>query len=56
MRHVNPNQRPVLKLGIVSDLHCNIDGLDRALQTMGPIDALFCLGDSIYRARLLPTR
>jgi putative phosphoesterase len=36
-----------LKLGIVSDLHCNIDGLDRALQIMGPIDALLCLGDSI---------
>jgi putative phosphoesterase len=38
----------LLKLGIVSDLHCNIDGLDRALETMGPIDALLCLGDSIY--------
>jgi putative phosphoesterase len=38
----------LLKLGIVSDLHCNIDGLDRALEIMGPIDALACLGDSIY--------
>jgi putative phosphoesterase len=37
-----------LKLGIVSDLHCNIDGFDRALAAMGPIDALLCLGDSIY--------
>jgi putative phosphoesterase len=37
-----------LKLGIVSDLHCNIDGLDRALEIMGPIEALLCLGDSIY--------
>ena len=37
-----------MKLGIVSDLHCNIDGFDRALETMGPIDALLCLGDSIY--------
>ena len=37
-----------MKLGIVSDLHCNIDGFDRALETMGPIDALACLGDSIY--------
>ena len=36
-----------MKLGIVSDLHCNIDGLDRALEIMGPIDALLCLGDSI---------
>src|SRR5258708_32182044 len=45
------NQRPLLKLGIVSDLHCNIDGLDRALETMGPIDALLWLGDSIYEYR-----
>jgi putative phosphoesterase len=37
-----------LKLGVVSDLHCNIDGLERALEIMGPIDALLCLGDSIY--------
>jgi putative phosphoesterase len=37
-----------VKLGIVSDLHCNIAGLDRALELMGPIDSLLCLGDSIY--------
>ena len=37
-----------MKLGIVSDLHCNIDGLDRALAIMGPVDALLCLGDSIH--------
>ncbi len=37
-----------MKLGIVSDLHCNIAGLDRALEIMGPIEALLCLGDSIY--------
>ncbi len=40
-----------MKLGIVSDLHCNIDGLDQALETMGPIDALLCLGDSISEYR-----
>jgi len=40
-----------LKLGIVSDLHCNIDGLERALEIMGAIDALVCLGDSIYEYR-----
>jgi len=33
-----------LKLGIVSDLHCN-------LETMGAIDALLCLGDSINEYR-----
>ena len=37
-----------MKLGIVSDVHCNIAGLDRALEIMGSIDALLCLGDSIY--------
>ncbi|MFO1087107.1 MAG: metallophosphoesterase family protein [Reyranellaceae bacterium] len=40
-----------MKLGIVSDLHCNIDGLDRALELMGAIDVLLCLGDSIYEYR-----
>lgn len=40
-----------MKLGIVSDLHCNIAGLDQALEVMGRIDALLCLGDSIYQYR-----
>ncbi len=40
-----------MKLGIVSDLHCNIDGLERALEVMGRIDAILCLGDSIYQYR-----
>ncbi len=40
-----------MKLGIVSDLHCNILGLDRALELMGPIDELLCLGDSIFEYR-----
>src|SRR5260221_938290 len=51
MRHAAPTRGPPLKLGIVSDLHCNIDGLDRALETMGRIDALLCLGDSIHQYR-----
>jgi putative phosphoesterase len=37
-----------LKVGIVSDLHCNIQGLDLALEAMGEIDELLCLGDSIF--------
>jgi hypothetical protein len=37
-----------VKLGIVSDLHCNFNGLTRALDIMGQIDELLCLGDSIY--------
>jgi putative phosphoesterase len=37
-----------LKVGIVSDLHCNLQGLDLALAAMGDIDELLCLGDSIF--------
>jgi putative phosphoesterase len=40
-----------LKLGIVSDLHCNIAGLNRARELMGPVDDLLCLGDSIFEYR-----
>jgi putative phosphoesterase len=38
-------------VGIVSDIHCNGAGLTRALQLMGEIDELICLGDSIYEYR-----
>jgi putative phosphoesterase len=40
-----------LKVGIVSDLHCNAQGLDLALQAMGDVDELLCLGDSIFEYR-----
>ncbi|MGH7037544.1 MAG: metallophosphoesterase family protein [Stellaceae bacterium] len=40
-----------MKLGIVSDLHCNARGLARALDLMGDVDELVCLGDSIYDFR-----
>ena len=40
-----------MKLGIVSDLHCNIKGLDRALELMGEVDQILCLGDTIYEYR-----
>jgi putative phosphoesterase len=40
-----------VKIGIVSDLHCNQDGLMRALDIIGDADELFCLGDSIYEYR-----
>jgi putative phosphoesterase len=40
-----------VKLGIVSDIHCNSAGLERALALMGDIDLLICLGDSIYEYR-----
>lgn len=40
-----------MRLGIVSDLHCNAAGLREALRLMGNIDELLCLGDSIWEYR-----
>jgi len=40
-----------VKIGIVSDIHANIAGLDRALQLMGDVDELLCLGDAIDEYR-----
>jgi uncharacterized protein len=36
-----------MRLGIVSDVHCQAGALDRALAAMGAIDRLICLGDAI---------
>ena len=40
-----------MRLGIVSDVHCNLAGLQGALDRMGAIDELLCLGDSIFEYR-----
>ncbi len=40
-----------MKLGVVSDVHGNLAGLQAALGVMGPIDELLCLGDAIYQYR-----
>ena len=40
-----------MKLGIVSDIHCNAAGLRQAIELMGDIDELICLGDSIWEYR-----
>lgn len=40
-----------MKLGIVSDIHCNIAGLERALELMTPFDELWCAGDSVFQFR-----
>ncbi len=40
-----------MKVGIVSDIHCNVAGLERALELMGPVDALLCAGDMVYQYR-----
>lgn len=40
-----------MKIGIVSDIHGNLPGLLKAVQLMGAVDELVCLGDSIYDYR-----
>jgi len=40
-----------MRLGIVSDIHCNAAGLLQSLRLMGDIDDLICLGDSIWEYR-----
>ena len=39
------------RLAIVSDIHCNIAGLERALELMAPFDELWCAGDSVFQFR-----
>jgi putative phosphoesterase len=41
----------LVKLAIVSDVHCNIGGLERALELMAPFDELWCAGDSVFQFR-----
>lgn len=40
-----------MRIGVVSDIHCNIAGLRAALGAMGDVDELLCLGDSIYESQ-----
>ncbi len=37
-----------MKIGIVSDIHCNAAGLRLALEAIGQVDELLCLGDAIF--------
>ncbi|MBM3347922.1 MAG: metallophosphoesterase family protein, partial [Betaproteobacteria bacterium] len=40
-----------MRIGIVSDIHCNAKGLRAALAAMGTVDELICAGDSIHEYR-----
>jgi putative phosphoesterase len=40
-----------MRIGIVSDIHCNLAGLEAALERMGPVDELLCAGDTIFEYR-----
>lgn len=37
-----------MKLGIVSDIHSNAQGLQLAFDAMGDVDQILCLGDCIF--------
>jgi putative phosphoesterase len=40
-----------MRIAILSDIHCNMPGLERALELMAPYDELFCAGDSVFQFR-----
>ena len=40
-----------MRIGIVSDLHCNAPGLRGALDRMGDVEELFCAGDIVLEYR-----
>ncbi len=40
-----------MRVGIVSDIHCNAAGLELALKRMGTVDELLCAGDAIFEYR-----
>ena len=40
-----------MRLGIVSDVHGNIEALDIAIARMGDVDELLCAGDACYQFR-----
>jgi len=40
-----------VKIGIVADIHCNHEALRIALERMGTVDELLCVGDAVYQFR-----
>ncbi len=40
-----------MRLGIVSDIHCNAEALALALARMGDVDELLCAGDAVFEYR-----
>ncbi len=40
-----------MRIGIVSDVHCNQQALRIALERMGSVDELLCAGDAVYQFR-----
>lgn len=40
-----------MKIGVISDIHCNAKGLLGALEGMADCDEVFCAGDAVYGFR-----
>ncbi len=40
-----------MRLGLIADIHGNIEGLRTALDLLGPVDELVCAGDAVYQFR-----
>lgn len=40
-----------MRIGIVSDVHCNLRGLELAIEGMGEVDHILCAGDLVYQYR-----
>ncbi|MFQ5381685.1 MAG: metallophosphoesterase family protein [Dehalococcoidia bacterium] len=40
-----------MKLALLSDIHCNLPGLERGLELMAPFDEVLCAGDSVFQFR-----
>jgi putative phosphoesterase len=40
-----------VKLGLLADIHCNLPGLERALELLEDCDELLCAGDLLYQFR-----
>lgn len=40
-----------MRIGLLSDIHCNAGALERALEQMDTCDAILCAGDLVYQFR-----
>ncbi|MDO8669929.1 MAG: metallophosphoesterase family protein [Dehalococcoidia bacterium] len=40
-----------MRIGIISDIHGNVSGLEQALEAMGQVDEILCAGDLVYQYR-----
>ena len=49
--HRRRTSRGTMKLGLISDIHCNLPALERALALLQDCDELICAGDINYQYR-----